>query len=267
MIKPGVVHPHVVVSHDHSFQRVRSDCIYRSIGEFRAAMADHAAGFGLEQLKTPKLTLGQRNRADRRNLHRYAGSERIAAPALAIPRGSALDGIARDRLSTVYMPGRKITMLPDEAIARFTLAAGAPRPALSLYVETAPDGTPLRQATRLELVPVAANLRLDAVGEHFVAAASPGEPRWTDELRALWRLAEKLEAARGKPDVASPRLHLSGRLGRRARRQDRDRAATARIAAGQAGRRADDSRQQQLGEAACTKRTRPDCIGRNRRAR
>jgi len=128
----------------------------------------------------------------------------IAAPALAIPRGSALDGIARDRLSTVYMPGRKITMLPDEAIARFTLAAGAPRPALSLYVETAPDGTPLRQATRLELVPVAANLRLDAVGEHFVAAASPGEPRWTDELRVLWRLAEKLEAARGKPDP--PRL-------------------------------------------------------------
>src|SRR5689334_19045222 len=128
----------------------------------------------------------------------------IAAPALAIPRGSALDEIARDRLSTVYMPGRKITMLPDEAIARFTLAAGAPRPALSLYVETAPDGTPLRQATRLELVPVAANLRLDAVGEHFVAAASPGEPRWTDELRVLWRLAEKLEAARGKPDA--PRL-------------------------------------------------------------
>lgn len=128
----------------------------------------------------------------------------IAAPALAIPRGSALDGIARDRLSTVYMPGRKITMLPDEAIARFTLAAGAPRPALSLYVETAPDGTPLRQATRLELVPVAANLRLDAVGEHFVAATSPGEPRWTDELRALWRLAEKLEATRNKPDA--PRL-------------------------------------------------------------
>ena len=125
----------------------------------------------------------------------------IAAPALAIPRGSALDAIARARLSTVYMPGRKITMLPDEVIGRFTLAAGAPRPALSLYIETAHDGTPLKQATRLELVPVAANLRLDAIGEEFVAAASPGEPRWTDELRALRRLAEKLEAARGKPDV------------------------------------------------------------------
>jgi exoribonuclease-2 len=145
----------------------------------------------------------------------------IAAPALAIPRGSALDVIARDRLSTVYMPGRKITMLPDEAIGRFTLAAGAPRPALSLYVETTPDGTPLRQATRLELVPVAANLRLDAVGEQFVAAASPGESRWTDELRALWRLAEKLEAARGKPDV--PRLDYTFLV-------DWDAAADGRIA-------------------------------------
>jgi exoribonuclease II len=145
----------------------------------------------------------------------------IAAPALAIPRGSALDTIARDRLSTVYMPGRKITMLPDEAIGRFTLAAGAPRPALSLYVETAPDGTPLRQATRLELVPVAANLRLDAVGEHFAAAASPDEPRWTDELRALWRLAEKLEAARNKPDA--PRLDYTFLV-------DWDAAADGRIA-------------------------------------
>lgn len=125
----------------------------------------------------------------------------IAAPAIAIPRGSPLDAIARARLSTVYMPGRKITMLPEEVVARFTLAAGAPRAALSLYVETAPDGTPLKQETRLERVRVAANLRLDAIGEDFAAAATPGEPRWTDELRALWRLAQKLEAARGKPDV------------------------------------------------------------------
>lgn len=125
----------------------------------------------------------------------------IAAPALAVARATPLDSIARARLSTVYMPGRKITMLPDEVIRRFTLAAGAPRAALSLYVETAPDGTPIRQQTRLERVPIAANLRLDAIGEAFAAPAAPGEPRWTDELRALWRLASKLEAVRGKPDV------------------------------------------------------------------
>jgi exoribonuclease II len=36
----------------------------------------------------------------------------IAAPALGIAPDSALDRVARDRLSTVYMPGNKITMLP-----------------------------------------------------------------------------------------------------------------------------------------------------------
>jgi exoribonuclease II len=125
----------------------------------------------------------------------------IAAPALAIPRGSPLDGIARARLSTVYMPGRKITMLPEAVIARFTLAAGTDPDALSLYVETAPDGTPIRHDTRVERVPVSANLRLDAIGDAFAFEASAREPEWTGELRALWRLAQKLESARGKADI------------------------------------------------------------------
>ena len=126
----------------------------------------------------------------------------IAAPGAAIAHGSPLDAIARARLSTVYMPGRKITMLPEPVLARFSLAAGATPSAMSLYVETAADGTPLRHSTRLERVAIAANLRLDEIGNAFALPANPGEARWTDELRALWRLAQKLEAARGKPDVA-----------------------------------------------------------------
>src|SRR5438477_6890449 len=122
----------------------------------------------------------------------------IAAPALAIPRGSSLDALARTRLSTVYMPGRKITMLPDPVIERFSLREGAVHPALTLYVETATDGTPLGHHTRLERVPIAANLRLDAIGDAFTGPAAPLEPKWTDELRALWRLAQKLDTARGK---------------------------------------------------------------------
>ena len=131
----------------------------------------------------------------------------IAAPALAIPRGARLDAIARERLSTVYMPGRKITMLPDAAIARFTLAAGTTPPALSLYIEVSEDGTPLAFATRVERVPIAANLRLDAIGERFAGPAGADEPEWTDELRSLWRVAQRLEAARGKPEV--PRIDYS----------------------------------------------------------
>ena len=125
----------------------------------------------------------------------------IAAPALAIARGSPLDAIARARLSTVYMPGRKITMLPETVIGRFTLAAGTEPAALSLYVETTHNGVVVRQSTRAERVPITANLRLDAISECFASDASPSDPEWSDELRALWRLAQKLEEGRGKADV------------------------------------------------------------------
>ena len=133
----------------------------------------------------------------------YEVGVHIAAPALGIPRGSPLDAIARARLSTVYMPGRKITMLPDDVVEAFTLAEGSHPPALSLYAEVAADGTLLRQETRLNRVPMVANLHLDAIGDAF-AADLPGlsDPPWTTELRVLWKLAQRLSDARGKPDFA-----------------------------------------------------------------
>ena len=136
--------------------------------------------------------------------HREIGIH-IAAPAVAIARGTPLDAIARQRLSTVYMPGRKLTMLPEAVIDLFTLRAGTTPPALSLYVETAADGTPLRHRTALERVPIAANLRLSALTEHFASEAiAAAEAPWTAELRALWRLARQLADQRGKPDA--PRI-------------------------------------------------------------
>ena len=127
----------------------------------------------------------------------------IAAPALAIPRGAPLDAIARNRLSTVYMPGRKITMLPEEVIGAFTLGAGRTVPALSLYAEVMPDGTLVRHETRVESVPIAANLSLDTLSEAFANdLPSPADPEWTAELRALWKFAQALFSARGKADFA-----------------------------------------------------------------
>ena len=126
----------------------------------------------------------------------------IACPALALPRGSPLDRAARARLSTVYMPGHKITMLPDAAIAAFTLHEGATPPALSLLLEVAPDGAPVRHETRVQRVPVAANLRLDGVTGAFANdLPSPADPAWTSELRVLWKLARHLAAQRGKDDI------------------------------------------------------------------
>lgn len=125
----------------------------------------------------------------------------IACPALAMPRGSALDRIARARLSTVYMPGRKLTMLPDAAVDAFTLKEGSAPPALSLAIEITPDGVPVRHATTVQRVPIAANLRLDAIGDHF-ARDLPGadDPPWTQEMRVLWKLVRHLSDKRGKND-------------------------------------------------------------------
>ncbi|MFO1395757.1 MAG: RNB domain-containing ribonuclease [Burkholderiales bacterium] len=125
----------------------------------------------------------------------------IACPALAMPRGSALDRIARARLSTVYMPGRKLTMLPDAAVDAFTLKEGTTPPALSLAVEVTPDGVPVKHATTVQRVPIAANLRLDAIGNEFTHdLPSPADPPWTTEMRVLWKLAQHLSAQRGKSD-------------------------------------------------------------------
>ena len=40
-----------------------------------------------------------------------------------------------ERLSTVYFPGGKITMLPENWIAAFSLDAGAYRPSISIYFD------------------------------------------------------------------------------------------------------------------------------------
>src|SRR5262249_83639 len=124
----------------------------------------------------------------------------IAAPALAIERGTTLDAVARERLSTVYMPGNKITMLPAAGIARFSLDAGEVRPALSVYLGVGPDGRIRGEQSRVEAVPIAANLRHDAIAHDFASAGADGQP-FASELSCLHRLAQFLEAARGQPEV------------------------------------------------------------------
>ncbi|MES2565160.1 MAG: RNB domain-containing ribonuclease [Pseudomonadota bacterium] len=83
----------------------------------------------------------------------------IAAPGLGMPVAGALDHIARARLSTVYYPGGKITMLPTAAIEGYTLQAGRECPAVSLYVEITPDDGIVNTETRVERVHIAENLR------------------------------------------------------------------------------------------------------------
>ncbi|BBD78057.1 ribonuclease catalytic domain-containing protein [Hydrogenophilus thermoluteolus] len=129
----------------------------------------------------------------------------IAAPALSIADGTELDRWARERLSTIYMPGHKITMLPPSAIAPHTLAENQWVPALSLYFDLAPSLALERTETQLERVFIAANLRLNALEPHFnEQTLSDGLPEpfpWRDELKLLWDVATVFEAGRGKSSV------------------------------------------------------------------
>ena len=140
----------------------------------------------------------------------------IAAPGLAITPDSALDRVARERLSTVYMPGYKITMLPDDVVQAYTLAEGRACPALSLYVTLDEATLEVRgSATRLELVPIAANLRHDQLDQVVTEAtlsdaasatsAADADYAFATELAFAFRLAKALKArrevARGKPET------------------------------------------------------------------
>jgi exoribonuclease-2 len=133
----------------------------------------------------------------------------IAAPACGFVPGSPLDAVARERLSTVYMPGAKITMLPPEAIERFSLAEGADRPVCSLYLDVrADDLTIENRETRLERVPVAKNLRhheMEPLDAAFLEGTSREDIPSSRELGALWKFALALERARGKPVKAIER--------------------------------------------------------------
>src|SRR3546814_640686 len=132
----------------------------------------------------------------------------IAAPGLAVTRDSDLDKLARSRMSTVYIPGLKIPMLPAELISAFSLDAGQAKPALSLYVKAnIATGELLSWETRLERINVRENLRhdtLDAVVTEEALDDPDSALPYGEWLRPLWRLAQHLSAQRdqirGKPE-------------------------------------------------------------------
>ena len=141
----------------------------------------------------------------------------IAAPALALKPGDAIDQLGRQRLSTVYMPGYKITMLPDDVVQTYTLQEGRDCPAVSLYATFDETTLALQNTqTRVERVPIAANLRHDQLDTvvteawlqddtftHTAGTAEPAMPR--AQLAFLFRLAKHLKAqrevVRGKPET------------------------------------------------------------------
>lgn len=140
----------------------------------------------------------------------------IAAPGVFFGRGHALEAIARERLSTVYFPGGKITMLPAAAVERATLAAGRRVPAASLYMRV--DARTLAVTateSRLEWITVADNLRLsdlDARMSEEAVASGRVEGAYGEELFNLWKLAKFMKALRGAGDERPERLDYTFRV-------------------------------------------------------
>jgi exoribonuclease-2 len=124
----------------------------------------------------------------------------IAAPALAVRPDDPVDKLARGRMSTVYMPGDKITMLPDDVVEAFTLAEGKTCPALSLYATLDPaDWSVVSTVTRAEMVPIKSNLRhndLDDLVNEETLASGEGDYPHKAEMALLWKWALQLEAGR-----------------------------------------------------------------------
>src|SRR5699024_3704641 len=123
-------------------------------------------------------------------------------------RDSELDDIARNRMSTVYMPGQKIPMLPDTLIEACSLEAQKAKPALSLYaLVNTQTGELLETETQLEQIVVQENLCHDQLCDQVTEDAlnTPQQPLpYADWLRPLWAYAGHLraqrEAHRGRPE-------------------------------------------------------------------
>ncbi len=142
----------------------------------------------------------------------------IAAPGLGFAPGSALDQVARQRLSTVYMPGAKITMLPADVIEGFTLGQGRSCPAVSLYLDVREEDFAIeREHTVVERVPLAVNLRhsqTQALDDAFPAGQVSQQVPFATELHFLWRFALAREIARGKSSSGGDRTEYNFEVAR-----------------------------------------------------
>ena len=133
----------------------------------------------------------------------------IAAPSLAIKSGDKMEKNIMERLSTVYFPGGKITMLPENWIAAFSLDAGAYRPAVSIYFDVDSEFNVGEPTCKIEAVNIAENLRIQTIEPHFNAETGldeAGEMMFNHHQDLIWfhQFAVALQKARGKyePDRA-----------------------------------------------------------------
>lgn len=213
----------IATPHDYHFGRFLYEHFRHGTGfAVEGPLAEHpelprasAVAWSIDDAATTEID-------DALSVERVAGGWRIgvhiAAPALGIAVGSPLDEVALSRLSTAYFPGRKITMLPDAVIDRYSLVAGREMPAVSIYAEVDEDFAVRGTRTAVERVSIGGNLRLDALEPFFTPealaeASARREPALAHpqgaELWTLWAFAQRLLTARGKQPEAPGRVEYT----------------------------------------------------------
>ena len=141
------------------------------------------------------------------------GSKRIgihiAAPALGIEPNSDVEEIIMQRLSTVYFPANKITMLPENWIGAFSLDEGKTVPAFSIYFDVDENWQLSEPTSQIELVPIATNLRIQNIEPFFnseTGVGSADNPQFAHHADCLYLLDLARELQRQRDRLDDPTL-------------------------------------------------------------
>lgn len=131
----------------------------------------------------------------------YQFGVHIAAPAIVVSKDSELDIAARKRMSTIYLPGKKITMQGENVINAFSLNAGEVKPCISLYIiANLENGEVISTESKIESIQIKENLRLSMFDDELVNAQNLADDTvdipYEFLIRPLWRLTQHLTAKR-----------------------------------------------------------------------
>lgn len=127
----------------------------------------------------------------------------IAAPSLAVAPQSEMEKLIFERQSTVYFPAGKITMLPENWISAFSLDEGNTVPAFSIYFDIDSEWNLSAPESRIELVPIETNLRIQKIEPFFnseTGVGSADNPQFAHhaDLLYLLDLAYELQKKRDR---------------------------------------------------------------------
>lgn len=133
----------------------------------------------------------------------------IAAPSLAIEPNSEIEKVVLSRLSTVYFPANKITMLPENWVSAFSLDEGNVVPVFSVYFHVDSDWQVSEAESRIERVLIDTNLRIQNIEPFFnseTGVGSADNPQFKYHAECLYLLQLAYELQKQRDRLEDPNL-------------------------------------------------------------